>query len=151
MSLSLSLPTSVLLLNFIATLFMTGVIWYVQIVHYPLFSRVGAAAFRDYELLHSQLTTAVVMLPMLVELGTALYLCWERPEAVSASEAILGAAMLGGIWLSTMLIQVPKHSLLSAGFDEKIHHALVSTNWIRTVLWSARSVLMSWLVLKMLK
>lgn len=148
---SLPLPTIALLLNFIATLFMTGVIWYVQVVHYPLFSRVGVSTFREYESLHSNLTTAVVMLPMLVELGTALYLCLERPREVSAGEAALGAAMLGVIWFSTMFIQVPKHSLLSAGFDEKIHHALVATNWIRTLLWSARSVLMSWLVLKMLK
>ncbi|MFN3386665.1 MAG: hypothetical protein ACK42Y_08790 [Candidatus Thermochlorobacter sp.] len=147
----MSLPTSALLLNFISTLFMTGVIWYVQIVHYPLFSRVSSDTFREYERLHSNLTTAVVILPMLVELVTALYLCWQRPNEVSASEAVLGAALLGIIWFSTMFIQVPKHAQLSAGFDEKIHQALVATNWIRTLLWSARSVLVSWCILKMLK
>jgi|YNPBryunderm2012_1023409.scaffolds.fasta_scaffold02980_10 hypothetical protein len=147
----LPLSTLMLLLNFVATLFMTGVIWYVQIVHYPLFSRVGLASFREYEALHTNLTTAVVLVPMLVELITALYLCYERPSAVSALEAFVGAAMLGVIWLSTMFIQVPKHTLLSTGFDEKVHQALVTTNWIRTILWSLRSVLLTWLMLKVLR
>ncbi len=151
MSSPLPLSTLMLLLNFVATLFMTGVIWYVQIVHYPLFSRVGPASFREYEALHANLTTAVVLLPMLIELITALYLCYERPNAVSALEAFAGAAMLGVIWLSTMFIQVPKHTLLSMGFDEKVHQALVATNWIRTVLWSLRSVLLTWLMLKVLR
>ena len=30
-----------LLLHAAATLFMTGLIWFVQVVHYPLFARVG--------------------------------------------------------------------------------------------------------------
>jgi len=40
---------------------------------------------------------------------------------------------------------------LSTGFDEKVHQALVTTNWIRTILWSLRSVLLTWLMLKVLR
>lgn len=144
----LHLPTLVLLIHCATTLFMTGVIWFVQVVHYPLFSRVGNDSFKDYEALHTSLTTTVVMLPMVVELLTALWLCWERPDAVSVLEAVLGAAMLGIIWFSTMFIQVPKHTLLSAGFNAAVHHSLVTTNWLRTVLWSLRSVLVLWMVFK---
>jgi hypothetical protein len=44
------------------------------------------------------------------------------------------------IWFSTFLLQVPCHTRLSQGFDAQIHAQLVSTNWIRTLAWSARAV-----------
>ena len=75
-----------------ATLYMTGLIWFVQIVHYPLFSRVGNAEFPAYEQRHTVLTTWVVGPPMLVEGITALILFWLRPGGVtgrnSGSESV---------------------------------------------------------------
>ena len=38
----------VLLANLSATLFMVSVIWFVQMVHYPLFARVGQEKFALY-------------------------------------------------------------------------------------------------------
>ena len=55
-----------------ATLFMVGVIWFVQVVHYPLFSRAGLEKVSLYSEAHSRLTTYVVGPPMLVE-GTNYY------------------------------------------------------------------------------
>jgi hypothetical protein len=46
------------------------------------------------------------------------------------------------IWLSTALLQVPRHRALEAGFDPAAHRALVATNWIRTVAWTARGFLL---------
>jgi hypothetical protein len=57
----------VLLAHLAATLFMAGVIWFVQVVHYPLFSRIGSEKFSLYSKAHSRLTTCVVGPPMLVE------------------------------------------------------------------------------------
>jgi hypothetical protein len=59
----------VLLAHLAATLFMIGVIWFVQVVHYPLFSRVGPEKFSLYSEAHSRLTTYVVGPPMLVGKG----------------------------------------------------------------------------------
>ena len=41
-----------LLVHVVATLVMTGLIWFVQIVHYPLMAKVGRADFAEYERLH---------------------------------------------------------------------------------------------------
>jgi hypothetical protein len=57
----------VLLAHLAATLFMVGVIWFVQMVHYPLFSRIGPEKFSLYSEARSRLTTHVVGPPMLVE------------------------------------------------------------------------------------
>lgn len=39
---------------------MTGVIWFVQIAHYPLFSRVGQPGFSEYEREHARRTSRVI-------------------------------------------------------------------------------------------
>jgi uncharacterized membrane protein len=125
-----------------ATLYMTGLIWFVQIVHYPLFGGVGRSVFAAYEQRHSALTTWVVAPPMLVELAAALILLWLRPPQLSLPLLWASAALLAVIWLSTYLIQVPCHSRLVAGYDESIHRWLVVSNWIRTAAWTARAALL---------
>ena len=130
---------------------MTGVIWFVQVVHYPLFGGVGAGEFRAYEQRHAALTTWVVAPPMLVEAATALLLFRFRPAGVSTWQVSAGLGLVAVVWLSTAFLQVPCHDRLSRGFDPAVHARLVSTNWLRTAVWSARGVLvlrMGWGVIK---
>lgn len=134
----------VLLANVGATLFMVGVIWFVQIVHYPLFGRVGAKGFPAYSEAHSRLTSHVVGPPMLLEAATAVLLLFVRPEEVPASGAWLGLALLAAAWLSTALLQVPRHNTLGLGFDARAYRSLVLSNWVRTAAWSARGLLVLW-------
>lgn len=140
-----------LLSHFAATLFMTGVIWFVQIVHYPLFASTGSTDFRTYEQRHSTLTTFVVAPPMLVEGVTALLLFRFRPTGVSTWQLSIGLALVAVIWLSTALVQVPCHNALSLGFDSGVHQRLVRTNWVRTAAWSLRSLLVLWMVLSLFR
>ena len=56
-----------LLANLSATLFMVSVIWFMQMVHYPLFARVVQEKFALYSGANSRLTTYIVGPPMLVE------------------------------------------------------------------------------------
>ena len=127
------------------TLYMTGVIWFVQVVHYPLFASVGAAEFSAYEQRHTTLTTWVVAPPMLVELATALLLVWFRPQGVSNLQAWSGLILLTIIWGFTFLVQVPCHEVLSKEFDAAVHRRLVWTNWLRTAAWSLRGLLVFWM------
>jgi hypothetical protein len=128
-----------LLLNTASTLFMTGLIWFVQIVHYPLFNAVGTEKFIAYEVRHSNLTTFVVIVPMFVELITSVVLLWQRPDGIALWQLWLGLGLVGVIWFSTALLQVPQHSILSQGFNENAYQMLVQSNWLRTVAWSLRS------------
>lgn len=70
--LSRSVMTPIFIVHLAATLSMVGLIWFVQIVHYPLFAYVGAEKFIAYEAAHARLTTWVVAPPMLTEALTAL-------------------------------------------------------------------------------
>ena len=125
-----------LLVNAATTLFMVGVIWFVQIVHYPLFSLVGEAAFPEYERHHARRTGWVVAMPMLLELGTAIATVW----CLGGALAWCGLGLLAVAWVSTGLWQVPAHRRLEGGFDAVTHRRLMRTNWVRTVAWSARGI-----------
>lgn len=120
-----------------ATLFMTGLIWFVQVVHYPLFDRVGKAEFASYERQNTRRTGWVVGGPMLLELALALLLVWSPGGLMAWS----GLGLLGIVWLSTAVGQMPAHFRLEQGFDAQAHRRLVRGNWIRTIGWSLRGVL----------
>lgn len=140
---TVTLPLLLLLLHALSSCFMMGLIWFVQVVHYPLFSRVGIESLAEYERLHQKRTTWVVGPVMFVEGATAALLTLPlfRPAAINLWMPLLGCVMLLLIWCSTAFLQVPMHQRLSSGFDAKAHQTLVNTNWIRTILWTARAVL----------
>lgn len=123
---------------------MAGLIWFVQVVHYPLFTAVGADAFTRYHALHTARTTLVVAPLMLLEAACALWLVVERPGAA----AWIGAALVVLVWVATFGLSVPQHEQLSAGFDGDAARRLVATNWVRTVAWTARAGLAAWLLVQ---
>jgi hypothetical protein len=141
----------ILLSNVAATLYMVGLIWCVQIVHYPLFAQVGTEGFAAYEAAHSRLITLVVGLPMLVELVTAGLLLFFRSPAIGLAETSVGVVLVLVIWLSTISLQVPQHAILSSGFDTTAHQLLVNSNWIRTIAWSVRGALVLWMMAKVMR
>ncbi len=130
--------------NLSLALFMTGLIWTIQIVHYPLFASVGASVFPAYEAEHSVRITIIVGPVMLLELAAAIALVRVRPALVPVWAAWTGLVLVGIIWASTAFLQIPSHAQLAAGFDPATHAALVATNWIRTAAWTARSALLLW-------
>ena len=124
-----------------ATLFMVGVIWFVQVVHYPLMARVSASEFVAYEREHRNRTTFVVAPTMLIEAVSAALLLVVVPPGLGCILPAVGIALLALIWLSTFLVQVPLHTRLAGGFDAGLHRRLVWSNWLRTVAWTGCGVL----------
>lgn len=134
-----------LLVHAAATWALTGLIWFVQVVHYPLLARIGRNEAPGYEQAHTRRTAWVVGPPMLVELVSGVLLLWVRPAGASLSQAVTGVALLAVVCLSTQFVQVPCHERLSQTFDPAVHRRLVSTNWVRTICWSARGLLVLWM------
>ena len=135
-----------LLLQVAATLCMVGLIWFVQIVHYPLLAQVGRDGFRRYEMDHQRLTTWVVAPLMLTELTTAFLMIWYPPIGVGASQIWFGFSLLVSIWLVTYTVRVPQHASLIVSYDSAVQRRLVLGNWYRTFAWTARGVLVLWMV-----
>lgn len=129
----------ILILHVTATFFMLGVIWFIQVVHYPLFGTVDRENFVEYEAAHMRLTGWVVIPSMILELATGVLLLWQPLDAFPAFLLWTGFFLLGVIWLSTLTLQGPMHKKLATEFDESLHRTLVSTNWIRTSAWTLRA------------
>jgi hypothetical protein len=133
------MPAETLLLvaHAASTLVLIGIIWTVQVVHYPLMALVGADRFVAYEAAHSPRMAAVVMLPWTVQGLTTFLLVVLRPPSIPP--ALLMAALVAAAVpvLVTLAWSVPSHVRLGAGFDATVHRRLVRTNWMRTAAWTA--------------
>jgi hypothetical protein len=127
----------VLLLHIVSCAFMTGLIWVIQILHYPAFRFVAAAQFKNFHEFHSRNITFIVLPVMGFELLTAFALVYLSQSLVMLWVNAIG---VGLIWLSTLLVSVPSHNALARGSDVQAMQRLVSTNWIRTLLWTARLI-----------
>lgn len=133
-----------------ATLVMVGVIWVVQVVHYPLFALVGEGGFAAYQQSHAGLIGLVVVPMMLVEAGTAVLFLFQRPSYMSVGQVVVGLVLVGLVWGVTFFVSVPQHGVLSRGFEAEAHRLLVMTNWWRTLLWSLRGGLVLWVLVRAL-
>ena len=126
---------------------MCGLIWFVQVVHYPLFARTDTTHSPDYADENQRRTGPVVMPPMLGEAATAALIAISPPPAIGRPAALAGLAMVAALWLSTLLVQMPLHGRLKHdGHTPAAVAALVRTNWLRTILWSARALLAIWML-----
>ncbi len=115
---------------------MCGVIWIIQWVHYPLMRFVEPARFSEFHAAHSARITGIVIVPMILQLLTAVGLILNPDTQPGPMNHSLALALSIGVFLSTALLSVPCHSKLAGGFQAKAHLRLVHTNWARTALWS---------------
>jgi hypothetical protein len=102
---------------------------------------VGRDGYPAYQAAHARRTTRVVAPPMLLELGTGVWLTLRPSPFFPGSAAWMGLALLAVVWASTFFLQVPEHGRLEHGFDPAAHRRLVRVNWVRTVAWTLRGIL----------
>ena len=126
--------TELLLVHAAATWFMVGLIWIIQIVHYPLMARVGAEQATPYAAEHQRRISYIVGPVMLVEGVTAVWLLLEMTSFATA----LGVVLVALLWLITATVQVPLHARLASAPSRQLVGRLVRSNWSRTLLWTAR-------------
>lgn len=129
----------VLVLHVVATFTMTGLIWMVHWVHYPLFAEVGPATFEPYHQGHTSRITGLVLPLMSLEAATAGILCIRAPFGVPSSLWWLGAGLVGAIWAITLGAAVARHTELGQGFDAQVLTGLLRWNGLRTGLWTVRT------------
>jgi hypothetical protein len=139
--------TALLVLQLGATAAMTGLIWFVQVVHYPLYRAVGVEGFAAYEAAHTRLTSFVVGPLMGVETAAAVLIAVLSVPGLGWALPLAGLLALLLIHVATAAFSVPAHRVLTDGYDAAVASRLVRTNWMRTGLWTARLVLAAWMLL----
>lgn len=145
------LTSLLVLLSLTLSAMLTGLIWTIQVVHYPGFLGVGADGFLDYQHNHMRTISYVVIPLMLSELVVALLLQYYH-QGIPAWSVYLTTALTLFIWGITFFTFSPLHGKLAAqGHDTQLIRRLVAINWIRTVTWSIRTGILFYLMYKLLE
>lgn len=122
------------------TWFLVGLIWVIQVVHYPSMHFVAPERFAAFERQHTRRMGWIAAPSMLLEGFLAVTLMAIAASFPLRFFAGLGLALGAVNWISTFWIQVPLHDQLQAGKNTDTIDRLVKTNWIRTSAWTGRGV-----------
>lgn len=136
-----TLAQAVLIAQVVGSVGMFGVIWTIQLVHYPLMRAIPDAGFVIYEKQHTRLISFVVGPLMAIEGLCVLAVFFARPDGVP-----LWSTWVGGIAEAvaigvTAFVSAPLHGRLEHGPDQQLLDRLIATNWIRTAAWTARAAI----------
>ena len=120
--------------------------WIMQLIDYPLFKFVGKKAFKKFKKERSKRVMILASFFLVLELITGILLIWIKPIGISSVQVWIGLSLIIIIWITTWTIEVPQHKILEAEFNEKTQNILLKANWIRTVIYSLRVVIIIWML-----
>ena len=118
---------------------MFGVIWMVQVVHYPLMRFASGEQFARFETEHQMRISWVVGPLMLIEGVCVLAFLFAPPAGLPWWLPWAGAGVEAIAIGTTVFVSAPLHGRLNAHFDQATLDRLVATNWIRTIAWTCRA------------
>ena len=124
--------------NFISTSLMVGVIWVIQLLHYPSFHFINDKKYIEFQHFHMQRISFIVIPAMLIELASAILLAYFFRSSLT----IILFALLLGVWAVTFIFFTNMHQKLTNGYNQSIVDRLVKINWSRTTLWSLRLIIL---------
>ena len=126
-------------IHILSTAILTGAIWLIQLNHYPAFCYIDNKLFKSFMVLHIRGIMFFVFPMMVIEICTGTYLLMTGFSSTLFLSAMINLYL---IWLSTALIFSGYHSKLKNNKDDKIINNLVKYNWLRTIGWSIRFILL---------
>jgi len=113
---------------------MVVILWLVQLVIYPGFLTCEVSRLVEWHKTYTRRVAWVIIPIMFTQLPLVGWLTFEngRWSDLFALIAIVAC------WAFTFGVSVPLHRKMDAGdTSRETLHALVATNWPRTILWSA--------------
>jgi hypothetical protein len=129
-------------IHLVSTSFMVGVIWIVQLVHYPTFLFIDEQKSNDFQKFHMSRISYIVMPAMTTELFSGIYIFIYSNMAIDSNLFLLALTILIINWIITALVFVKMHNKLLINYKIEIISLLVKWNWLRTLLWSVRLILL---------
>jgi hypothetical protein len=132
-------PQLYLLLWSALSFWVLGQIWFVQIVVYPLFTKVGEREYVDYHRFYTSRIPLVVILPGFASFLLPIALAFFGPAIpvwMTAANIVTGIVGL----LVTVLLEIPRHGRLERnGKNEATIAELIRYNWPRTASITAQT------------
>lgn len=121
-------------------IYLTGITWFLQVIHFPLFESVGLNQFHDYHRKFFQKKQFLVLLPSLAATLGALILLWIKPWGTNMTFVKINLGFMLVSLVATVFLVEPLHKILSShGYSDKAIRQLTRVNWIRTLAWTGSS------------
>ena len=119
---------------------MVGVIWVIQLIHYPSFHFIEKDNYIKFQEFHMKGISIIVIPAMIIEIlsGFFLLIYYFNSSFLFGSSVFI----LISIWIITFLFFTKLHNSLTSGYKESIVDRLVFINWGRTILWSSRLIIL---------
>ncbi len=130
----------IFLVHLISTSIMVGVIWVIQLAHYPSFHFIDKDIYTSFQKFHMNKISLIVLPVMLVEITTGVILL--NVDNYKSTFILIAFIILIIIWAITGVYFSSAHNKLVIGYQELIINQLVAMNWIRTLLWTLRMILL---------
>jgi hypothetical protein len=130
-----------LYLEVIVTAILVGLIWTVQRVHYPSFHFVNSLEYQQFQSFHVNAITPIVFPLMVFELFACILNIYYK--SYSRVLSVIVFLLIVTVWLSTALLSVPIHNQLALGKNNELINQLIASNWIRTIAWTLKLVILS--------
>ena len=118
---------------------MVGVIWVIQLVHYPAFHFIDKDMYASFQKFHMNGISLIVVPVMVLELATGVLLLLGNSKNILI---IISFSLLILIWAITGLYFSSAHGKLITGYNTLVVDKLVLMNWIRTILWTLKMLLL---------
>jgi len=136
----LYMETIFLLFNLISTLLIAGILWFVQLVHYPLFNEIPAKNMVNYGYYHMQKISGIINLLFIVDFITIVFLLLLVNSDLSATLMVINISIFLFIVFLTRITFLPIHQQLSKNPNSTLIAKLINLNWIRTLVWSLKVI-----------
>ena len=130
-------------IHFLATSVMVGVIWVIQLLHYPSFHFIQKSDYSKFQQFHMSRISFIVVPAMIIEFITGIMMLQFGFN--SNFLFISSLIILLTIWGITFIFFTKMHQVLISGYNEIIVNRLISINWSRTLLWSLRLLVLCYI------
>ena len=127
-------------IHLISTSMMVAIIWIVQILHYPTFKFIDQKKYEEFQDFHMKRISYIIIPIMLVELSSGVIVLIIDSSLYTPFGVSL--MLLIFIWILTALLFSKVHTYLLKGYDEDSINKLIGLNWIRTVSWTIRLIIL---------
>ena len=121
--------------------YLVSLVFMTQFITYPTFLYIDKDKFSEYHRKYVNNISFIVAPVMLIELLTLSLIAYFSSEFLIIKSLIL----LLVIWLTTFFIMIPSHNRISKSFNKKEIISLINYNWVRTILWSFKLLLIIFL------
>ena len=121
--------------------YLVSLVFMTQFITYPTFLHIDKDKFSEYHRKYVNNISFIVAPVMLIELLTLFLIAYFSKDFLIIKSLIL----LLVIWLTTFFIMIPSHNRISKSFNKKEIISLINYNWVRTILWSLKLLLIIFL------